>query len=94
MAPEAIIYVLNGLLPGTAGSYADANLRPVIGSSAEFDEWTAVRAASGWEGPAALHIDTGMNRLGLSNAETSALAARLGNGPISGKMRAHVIMAG
>jgi alanine racemase len=75
VAPEAAIYVLNGILPGTAPAYADANVRPVIGSSAEFDEWQAFRAASGWSGGAALHIDTGMNRLGLSRDE----AARLGN---------------
>ena len=74
-APDAILYVLNGILPGTAPAYADANVRPVIGSSAEFDEWQAFRAASGWDGAAALHIDTGMNRLGLSRDE----AARLGN---------------
>jgi alanine racemase len=47
----------------------------VIGSSAEFDEWQAFRGSSGWDGAAALHIDTGMNRLGLSRDE----AARLGN---------------
>src|SRR5688572_19107908 len=35
VAPKATIYVLNGLLPGTAPAYAAANLRPVIGSSGE-----------------------------------------------------------
>src|SRR6478672_13623190 len=29
-AADAAIYVLNGLLPGTAPAYASANLRPVI----------------------------------------------------------------
>src|SRR5947209_9988549 len=69
VAPEAVIYVLNGLLPGTAPAYADANLRPVIGSGAELGEWRAYRAASGWAGEAALHVDTGMNRLGFSQDE-------------------------
>src|SRR5256885_9654164 len=78
-APAATIYVLNGLLPGTAPAYADANLRPVLGSSAELDEWAAFRAATGWRGGAALHIDTGMNRLGFSTEEARTLAARLGN---------------
>ena len=73
----ATIYVLNGLLPGTAPAYADANLRPAIGSDAELDEWTAFRAASGWKGCAALHLDSGMNRLGFPFAEASALAHRL-----------------
>src|SRR3954467_12677223 len=35
-APNATIYVLNGLLPGTAPAYAEANLRPVIGSTPQF----------------------------------------------------------
>src|SRR2546421_3694424 len=56
VAPSAVIYVLNGLLPGTAPSYADANLRPMIGSNAEFDEWAAFRDGSGWRGAAALHV--------------------------------------
>ena len=46
-APDATIYVLNGLLPGTAPAYAEANLRPVIGSIAELDEWDAFRARIG-----------------------------------------------
>lgn len=78
-APDATIYILNGLLPGTAPAYAGANLRPVIGSSAEFDEWSAFRTATGWRGAAALHVDTGMNRLGFSRDEAGELATRLGN---------------
>ena len=31
-APNAAVYVLNGMLPGSAPAYAQANLRPVIGS--------------------------------------------------------------
>src|SRR3954454_360266 len=30
-APDAIIYVLNGLLPGTAPAYAESSLRAVLG---------------------------------------------------------------
>src|SRR3954463_4797956 len=43
-AANATIYVLNGLLPGTAAAYADAKLRPVLGSAAELEEWSAFRA--------------------------------------------------
>jgi alanine racemase len=77
-AADAAIYVLNGLLPSTAPAYADANLRPVIGSDSEFDEWKAFREASGWRGGAALHVDTGMNRLGFAHEEAASLATRLG----------------
>lgn len=75
-APRATIYVLNGLLPGTASAYAGCNLHPVIGSLAEFAEWKAFVAATAWHGGAALHVDTGMNRLGLSFDEAVWLAGQ------------------
>jgi alanine racemase len=77
-AGDAAIYVLNGLLPGSAPAYAQANLRPVIGSRAERDEWNAFRVSSGWRGEAALHFDTGMNRLGFSDHEAAEVASGLG----------------
>jgi len=77
-APDATIYVLNGLLPGSAPAYAQANLCPVIGSRAELDEWSEFRAASGWRGGAALHFDTGMNRLGFSGDDAGGIAGLLG----------------
>ncbi len=64
-APDAAIYVLNGLPPGALASYAAARLRPVLGSVAEVNEWSI----SGKGEPCALHVDTGMNRLGLSATE-------------------------
>jgi alanine racemase len=72
--PRATIYVLNGLLPGTAPAYVGCNLHPVIGSLAELAEWKAFVATTGWHGGAALHVDTGMNRLGLSFEEAMWLA--------------------
>jgi alanine racemase len=77
VAPEPAIYVLNALLPGTAGSYADIRARPVIGSMVELAEWDAFVSANQWHGGAALHVDTGMNRLGISVNEAAALAPRI-----------------
>ncbi|HET9902975.1 MAG TPA: alanine racemase [Xanthobacteraceae bacterium] len=73
---ESAIYVLNGLLPGTAAAYAAHDLRPVLGSVAEVNEWIAFRASADWRGGAAMHVDTGMNRLGLTFREAAALAER------------------
>ncbi len=78
-APDAAIYVLNGVLPGTAPAFAQANLRPVIGDGPGWDEWNAFRANSGWRGGAALHVDTGMNRLGFSADEVRQLAPAHGS---------------
>jgi alanine racemase len=73
--PDATIYVLGGLLAGTAPLFQEHNLRPVLNSETEVREWAEYCAASGETLPAAIHIDSGMNRLGLSAPEVEALAA-------------------
>jgi alanine racemase len=76
-APESVIYVLNGLPPGTASLFADINARPVIGGMLEFAEWDAFRTSSGWRGTAALQFDTGMNRLGLPIEQAPTFTTRM-----------------
>jgi len=73
---DAIIYVTNGIPPGSAAAFADISAQPVIGNLAELSEWDAYRSTSQWHGGAALHFDTGMNRLGLALEDAPALAAR------------------
>ena len=75
VAPDATIYVLNGLPADTAARYLDHDLRPVLGSFEELAEWAEASAAAGRRLPAALHVDTGMNRLGFMPREVQALAA-------------------
>src|SRR5437588_1659702 len=48
IAPESTIYVLNGLMPGSGRSFAEASLRPVINSTTELAEWDAFIANSHW----------------------------------------------
>ncbi|MET3892451.1 alanine racemase [Bosea sp. OAE506] len=74
VASEATIYVLNGLLPGQGGAYAQHALSPVLGSAEELQEWAAFRQANPAVRPAALHVDTAMNRLGFAPGEALALA--------------------
>ncbi|WP_075214708.1 alanine racemase [Mongoliimonas terrestris] len=74
--PDVTIYVLNGFFDGAGAVYRDARLRPVLGSLAEVDAWLAETGGDGE--PVALHVDTGMNRLGLSAAEAAALSADAG----------------
>ncbi len=75
-APEATIYVLNGYVPNLGDAFIDINARPVINSMTELAEWDAFVAANNWRGGAALHVDTGMHRLGISVEEAVALAPR------------------
>ena len=77
IAAEPTIYVLNGLLASTAPAYAELRARPVIGSMVELAEWDAFCATHQWRGGAALHVDTGMNRLGIAAADAAALAPRI-----------------
>ena len=77
VAPGAAIYVLNGLLPHTAPAFVATNAKPVIGSLVELAEWDTFCKAKDWHGGAALHVDTGMNRLGISVDDAVALAPRI-----------------
>jgi alanine racemase len=77
VAPDAAIYVLNGLMPNTAPAFAEIEARPVIGSMPELAEWDTFCRSQDWHGGAALHIDTGMNRLGISVDDAAALAPRI-----------------
>lgn len=73
--PGAAIYVLDGLLPTAAAHYAGFDLRPCLGSLAEIEEWAAYCRGTGRRLRAAVHIDTGMNRLGLPADEVEQLVA-------------------
>ena len=77
VASEPAIYVLNGIMTGSAAAYPDIRARPVIGSMVELAEWDAFCAGQDWHGGAALHVDTGMNRLGISVSDAAALAPRI-----------------
>lgn len=72
--PNAEIFVLHGLSDQLA-AFAAAGLVPVLNSLDEIAAWSARAGAAGRPLPAALHIDTGMTRLGLSEASVARLAA-------------------
>jgi alanine racemase len=80
VAPEAVIYVLNGLPSGGASTYEPSRLRPVLGSIEEIGEWGDHVTQAGHPGEAAIHVDTGLNRLGLDPEVWRELAGRIGNG--------------
>jgi alanine racemase len=76
-AKDATIYVLHGFTLQAADTFLELAVRPVINSMTELAEWDAFVAARAWQGGAALHVDTGMNRLGVSPEEAAALAPRV-----------------
>ena len=65
---EARIYVLNGLESGAEpADYAEHGLAPAIGGEGELKRWSVFAAQRGRFSPCALHLDTGMNRLGFES---------------------------
>lgn len=75
-AKDATIYVLHGFTLQCAEVFIELAARPVINSMTELAEWDTFVAQHSWQGGAALHVDTGMNRLGVSPEEAAALAPR------------------
>lgn len=72
---EAAIYVLDGCPAGAAVRLRAHGLVPVLNSLAQVDAWNACARAEDATLAAALHFDTGINRLGLRPEEVEALAA-------------------
>ncbi len=71
---KAAIYVLDGLLPGTAPLFEEIGARPVLSSLDEVSEWGVYCKAGGRPLRAAIHVDTGMTRLGLRGDQTRLVA--------------------
>ena len=77
IAPRAAVHVLNGALPGAEEECARHGLIPVLNDLGAAERWSALACADGVTRTAAIHIDTGMSRLGFAPAE----AERLTNEP-------------
>ncbi|MEM7218286.1 MAG: alanine racemase [Pseudomonadota bacterium] len=67
--PAVSIRVLEGVFPTTIELLREARLEPVIASPRDLELWRA----AGAPGTVTVHLDTGMERLGLSVAEQSAI---------------------
>lgn len=89
IAEGSVIYILDGLPPGMAGDLGRFDLRPVLGSPAEIEEWAAWRADGGETG-SAVQVDTGMNRQGLAEDEARALSDDAG---LIGRLAPDLIMS-
>ncbi|EJL27166.1 alanine racemase [Caulobacter sp. AP07] len=71
----ATIYLLDGVTPGSAPAIEAAGLTPVLNSLPQIEAWNS--HARGRVLDAALHIDTGMNRLGLRPEEAVVLTGAM-----------------
>ena len=78
--PSATLYALDGIFQNCGDAFAKTDCKPVIGDLNELAEWDVFCRRSGWEGGAAIHIDTGMNRLGLTITEAQGIVPRINAG--------------
>lgn len=78
LLPEARIFVLNGVFGGSLGQVLAHDLIPVINSPEQAQFWTG--HAGGRDH--ALHVDTGMNRLGLTPEQAIDHARAGGHAPL------------
>ncbi len=72
--PGAEIIALLGALPGREADHAHHRIVPVLNSLGDIARWQAFARSVGRRQPAWIHLDTGMNRLGLDAAEARRLA--------------------
>jgi len=69
VAPDAKIYIFNGPAAQSLCLFDQHRLIPVLNSLTQATLWARARPGA----PAALHIDTGMNRLGAEPTELDAI---------------------
>lgn len=74
--PAISLYVLNGLSPGCEALFADNLILPVLNSLGQIEAWGRFAKQCDKALPAAVHIDSGMCRLGLPPDEVARLRER------------------
>lgn len=73
VGPDSRIFVLHGPPPGTASACLTHSLLPVLNSLQQVQEWQALARTQGRPLAAALQLDSGMCRFGLTEAEVDHL---------------------
>jgi alanine racemase len=72
---DSTIYVLHGAMPGAAPECVAYELTPVLNDPGQVAEWQACARRAGRTLPAALQVDTGMSRMGLTPPDFERLCA-------------------
>jgi alanine racemase len=75
LVPKARIFVLDGAHPDSVPALIRFGLTPVLNNLAQIAAWSAAAGSGTGALDTVLHVDTGMNRLGLPRDELSILAA-------------------
>lgn len=84
--PSARVFVLNGIFSDTVATALEHELSPVLSTFDQIAMWSTLAGGK----PCAVHVDTGMNRLGLTLQDAEKLAS---NASLVGKLGASVLMS-
>jgi len=76
LAPQATTYVLDGLW--AAEFLVGIDARPVLSTLAQIEQWASASDRAGRRLPAAIQLESGLNRLGLDEGDVKRLAASPG----------------
>lgn len=71
--PEAVVYVLEGVAAAEIETFLVNELRPVLNQPGELELWAAAAGRAGQKLPAALQLETGMCRMGLTGSDLDAV---------------------
>ena len=74
--PQARIFVLDGADPDSVPALLRFSLTPALNNLAQIAAWSAAARVGRAPLDAVLHVDTGMNRLGLTGEELATVAAQ------------------
>lgn len=74
LAPLARIFALDGLAGSNGETFANLGVMPVLSTLDDIARWSALGLKRNTKQAAALHIDTGLNRLGLSARDVRRIA--------------------
>jgi alanine racemase len=78
LLPRARIFILDGAPADAVPALISHRLTPVLNSLSEIAAWSAAACVGNQLLDAVIHVDTGMNRLGLPGNELAVLSAESG----------------
>ncbi len=70
---KAAIYILHGPSEKNLNEFKNYNLRPVLNSLYQLKKWEEYSLSENYKSKIAIHIDSGMNRLGLNRNEVEEI---------------------
>lgn len=82
LGSSAIIYGLHGVIKGEEEEFYINNIIPVINNEYQLDVWAQFAKNKGTNLQCCIHVDTGLNRIGMHISEFNKIYAKIFNSPL------------